>query len=145
MDDKLLVFNVSSTFTSSDDGYKGDVSVAAFKLSNLSHIVGYVDASNRHLVRLFFSNSTHVDGVSIVTDGTNDRSWEKTYVDIVVDNNQQNEFIYQFSKRVTSDKSPVIRFDEVNSIYGASSISRNSGSISVKATSAVTSTAIATP
>lgn len=145
MTDKLLIFNVSDTFTGSDDGYKGSVNVAAFKLSSLSHIVGYENSSGQSIVRLFFSDSTHIDGVSVVTDGTNDRSWEKTYVDIVVDNDQQYEFIYQFSKRVTGDKSPVIRFDEVNSIYGASSISRNSGSVSVTATAAVTSTSLAIP
>jgi hypothetical protein len=145
MTDKLLIFNVSDTFTRSDDGYKGSVNVAAFKLSSLSHIVGYENSSGQSIVRLFFSDSTHIDGVSVVTDGSNDRSWEKTYVDIVVDDDQQYEFIYQFSKRVTGDKSPVIRFDEVNSIYGASSISRNSGSVSVTATAAVTSTSLATP
>ena len=145
MTDKLLIFNVSDTFAGSDDGYKGDVNVAAFKLSNLSHIVGFENTSGQSVVRLFFSDSTHVDGVSVVDHGNHYVLWDKTYVDVVVDEDQQYEFIYQFSKRVTGDKSPVIRFDEVNTIYGASGIKRDPNSLSVTATPAATSVSLSTP
>ena len=124
MEDKLLIFNKAVPATATDSGYKGDVDVAAFRVSSLSHMVGYKNASNESLVRIFFRCSSHVDGPTVVNHSSHDHAWYKSYVEIKTADNGQNEFIYQFTKRITGDKSPIIRFDQVNEIYGSSGLFR---------------------
>lgn len=132
MEDKLLIFNTATPATASDDGYKGSLDVAAFRLSSLSHIVGFKNASNASMVRLFFRCSSHIDAPQPTAHGSKNHIYLKTYVDIKVEDGGQNEFIYQFSKRVMGDKSPVVRFDSVNSIYGATGFFRDTPEISIE-------------
>ena len=132
MTDKLLIFNSSDTFAASDDGYKGAVGVAAFRLSSLSHIVGFENAAQQSIVRLFFHGSSHVDAPQPTPHSSKDHIWYKTYVDIQVEEDGQNEFIYQFSKRVMGEGSPIVRFDQVNDIYGASGYFRDTPSIAIE-------------
>lgn len=132
MTDKLLIFNSSDTFASSDDGYKGTVGVAAFRLSSLSHIVGFENTAGSSIVRLFFRCSSHVDAPQPTPHSSKDHIWYKTYVDIQVEEDGQNEFIYQFSKRVMGDGSPIVRFDQVNDIYGASGYFRTTPNIAIE-------------
>lgn len=124
MEDKLLIFNKAIPTTATDSGYKGNVDVVAFKVSSLSHMVGFKNSSNESIVRLFFRGSSHVDGPTVVNHSSHDHVWYKSYVDIKTADDGQNEFIYQFVKRITGEKSPIIRFDQVNDIYGASGLYR---------------------
>ena len=132
MTDKLLIFNSSEAFAASDDGYKGTVEVAAFRLSSLSHIVGFENEAQESIVRLFFRCSSHIDSPQPTPHSSKDHIWYKTYVDIQVEDDGQNEFIYQFSKRVMGDGSPIVRFDQVNNIYGASGYFRTTPNIAIE-------------
>lgn len=123
MEDKLLIFNKDVPESNTEPVYKGSVDVAAFKVSSLSHMVGY-NHNGESLVRIFFRCSSHVDGPTVVNHSSHDHAWYKSYVEIKTADNGQNEFIYQFTKRITGDKSPIIRFDQVNEIYGSSGLFR---------------------